>query len=127
MVLHLRRGIFGSRLGGRSEQGRFPSYLEVAQRAATHLAREMGGVPQNIVSEVLLGTPATAHILGGACLSSGPEDGVVDLAHEVFGQPGLYVCDGSVIPVNLGVNPSLTIVALAERFASRFPSRAKSG
>jgi cholesterol oxidase len=84
------------------------------------LSREIAGEPQNIISEVLLRTPATAHILGGACIGDSAETGVIDERHQIFGYPGLYVCDGSVVPGNLAVNPSLTITALAERFASFF-------
>lgn len=74
-------------------------------------------VPQSATSEVLLGTPATAHILGGCNIGSSAEEGVIDKNHEVFSHSGLFACDGSVIPTNLGVNPSLTITALAERFS----------
>jgi cholesterol oxidase len=97
-----------------------PSYLPVAQEAAELLGEELDGEPQNVISEVLLRTPATAHILGGCSIASSADGGVIDTRHEVFGHPGLYVCDGSVIPGNLGVNPSLTISALAERFAAQF-------
>jgi len=97
-----------------------PSYLPVAQEAAELLALELDGEPQNVVSEVLLRTPATAHILGGCSIATSADTGVIDARHEVFGYPGLYVCDGSVIPGNLGVNPSLTITAIAERFAAGF-------
>jgi cholesterol oxidase len=103
-----------------------PSYLEIARKAASILARIIRGGPQNVISEVLFATPATAHILGGCNLGTGPANGVVDTNHEVFGHKGLYVCDGSVIPVNLGVNPSLTITALAERFAAQFPQKSLS-
>jgi cholesterol oxidase len=109
------------RLRGASTDKPIPSYLPVAQEAAKILAEEIGGEPQNIVSEAALRTPATAHILGGCCIGTSPADGVIDARHEVFGHPGLYVCDGSVIPGNLAVNPSLTITAMAERFASFFP------
>ncbi len=84
------------------------------------MADELHGEAQNVISEVLLGTPATAHILGGCCIGKDPATGVIDERHEVFGYKGLYVCDGSVVPGNLAVNPSLTISALAERFASFF-------
>lgn len=97
-----------------------PSYLPVAQTANKILAEEIKGEPQNIVSEVLLGTPATAHILGGCCMGDSAQEGVIDRNHELFGYPGFYVCDGSVIPSNLSVNPSLTITALAERFCGQF-------
>jgi cholesterol oxidase len=101
--------------------GEFPSYLEVAQTATHKLAKIMNGEGQNASSEVLLGIPSTAHILGGCNLGS-----VVDENHQVNGHPGLYVCDGSVIPANLGVNPSLTITALAERFTEQFEIKNES-
>jgi cholesterol oxidase len=97
-----------------------PSFLPVAQRAAELLGEELNGEPQNVISEVLLRTPATAHILGGCCIGDSAKTGVIDERHQVYGYPGLYVCDGSVVPGNLAVNPSLTISALAERFAAFF-------
>jgi cholesterol oxidase len=122
--LRLRLGrsmLTGTRyLEGRSSDKPIPSYLPVAQQAAEILAEELAGEPQNIFSEVVLRTPATAHILGGAAIARSADEGVIDAQHEVFGHPGLYVCDGSVVPGNPGVNPSLTITALAERFASFF-------
>ena len=65
--------------------------------------------------------PTTAHILGGACIGTDKERGVIDENFEVFNYPGMYVVDGSAIPSNLGVNPSLTITALAEYAMSEFP------
>lgn len=100
---------------------RLPSFMPVANQAAADLARLIKGEPQNVFSEVMLGIPATAHILGGACMGTHSSEGVIDHNHEVFGYKNLYVCDGSVVPVNLGVNPSLTISALAERFSQQFP------
>ena len=76
-----------------------------------------------MISEVLLRTPATAHILGGCCIGTSADDGVIDARHEVFGHPGLYVCDGSAISANLGVNPSLTIAALTELAMSKIPAK----
>ncbi|HEX6764681.1 MAG TPA: GMC oxidoreductase [Polyangiaceae bacterium] len=107
-------------LTGSSSDKPIPSYLPVAQDAAQILSEEIRGEPQNIISEVLLRTPATAHILGGSCIGETAAEGVIDARHEVFGYPGLYVCDGSVIPGNIAVNPSLTITAMAERFTSFF-------
>jgi len=122
--LRLRLGrslLTGTRyLEGRSTDKPIPSYLPVAQEAAQILADELHGEAQNVISEVLLRTPATAHILGGCAIGDTAEHGVIDARHETFGHRGLYVCDGSVIPGNLGVNPSLTITALAERFAASF-------
>lgn len=97
-----------------------PSYIELAQVASKKLAKIIRGTPQNVVSEVLFDTPATAHILGGAILSDSIHTGVITPHHEVYNYPGLYVVDGSCIPSNLGVNPSLTITALAEKFCTQF-------
>jgi cholesterol oxidase len=108
-------------LKGAASGNPLPSYSPVAQEATNILSQELNGEPQNVISEVLLGTPATAHILGGCGMGLAKKDSVVDLNHEVHGYAGLYVCDGSVIPANLGVNPSLTITALAERFCEQFP------
>jgi len=118
--LRLGKSLLGFKFKGEATDKPIPSYLPVAQEAAQLLAEELNGEAQNVVSEVLLRTPATAHILGGCAIGATPQAGVIDDRHQVFGYPGLYVCDGSVIPGNLAVNPSLTITALAERFASFF-------
>lgn len=97
--------------------------IPVANEAARSLAKHMEGYPLMAFSEPLLNVPATAHILGGACIGSSPQNGVVDSQCQVFGYPGLYVIDGSIIPGNLGVNPSLTITALAEYAMSQIPQR----
>ena len=102
---------------------RAPSYLPVANEAARVFARVSGGDPHNLLVESAGGRSFTAHILGGAVIGSGPEEGVIDAGHEVHGHPGLFVVDASAIPVNLGVNPSLTITAMAERFASYRPDK----
>ncbi|MBK7892783.1 MAG: GMC family oxidoreductase [Bdellovibrionales bacterium] len=117
-----RRGFFGWRLK-RVSANSLPSYLPLAQKAAVFLAQQINGVPQNVSPEVLLAAPTTAHILGGCVLGDDERTSVVNADHEVHGYRGLYVCDGSVIPSNLGVNPSLTIAALAERFASRLVAK----
>ena len=83
--------------------------------------------PVTMLTETLLGTPSTAHILGGACMGSGLEDGVINDRHEVFGYPGLRVIDGSAVSANPGVNPSLTITAFAERAISYVPKKPTPG
>jgi len=98
-----------------------PSYIPLANQVARELAREVDGIPSSTLNEVLLDTSTTAHILGGCAMAGRPEEGVIDANAEVFGYPGLYVIDGSMIGANLGVNPSLTITALAERVNSRIP------
>jgi len=121
LKLRLGKSLFGRSLKDTATDQPVPSYLPIAQQAAEILADELHGEAQNVISEVLLRTPATAHILGGCCIGKDAASGVIDEQHEVFGCPGLYVCDGSVVPGNLAVNPSLTISTLAERFASFFP------
>lgn len=91
------------------------AFLPQASDLADRFASKVGGVTMNLFPELLLATPTTAHILGGCKIGSSPEDGVVDGTHEVFGYPGLYVIDGSSMAANPGVNPSLSIAALAER------------
>jgi cholesterol oxidase len=71
-----------------------------------------------------MNTPSTAHILGGAVIGADPSTGVIDRDHRVFGYENLLVCDGAAVPANVGVNPSLTITALAERAMSRVPAAA---
>src|SRR5690606_10355045 len=87
---------------------------------------KVNGVPQSTFNEVLLNTPSTAHILGGCGIGSDETSGVVDINHQVFNYPGLYIVDGSVVPANLGVNPSLTITAMAERAMSRIPAASQA-
>ncbi|MGZ6144311.1 MAG: GMC family oxidoreductase [Myxococcales bacterium] len=95
---------------------------------ATDLARrvegKIDGFAASLLSETMLGTPTTAHILGGACMGATPEEGVIDSRHRVFGYDGLYVIDGAAMSANPGVNPSLTITALAERAMSFVPPAA---
>jgi cholesterol oxidase len=100
---------------------RIPSYLPIANQVARELGADLDAEPQSALNEAILDIPTTAHILGGCAIGASPETGVVDDSCRVFGQKGLYVMDGSVIGANLGVNPSLTITALAERACSRFP------
>jgi cholesterol oxidase len=100
-----------------------PSYIPIGHEVTRRIAEAVDGIAQGAVTEALLGIPTTAHILGGCALADGPGLGVVDTSHRVFGYEGLLVCDGSVIPANLGVNPSLTITALAERAMARIPPK----
>jgi len=98
-----------------------PTFIPVANDAAEWLAERTGGVAQSSVMEAMMNIPTTAHILGGAVIGHGPEDGVVDARQRVFGYENLLVCDGSAVPANVGVNPSLTITALAEHAMSEVP------
>ena len=98
------------------------TYLPEANLAARTFAAQTGGTAQNNLLESLFNMSVTAHILGGCRIAGTREEGVIDSNHQVFGYPGLYVMDGSAIPANVGVNPSLTITALAERAVSLIPS-----
>jgi len=119
------------RLGGHGLTSRVPdgqervrSYIPVGNEVTRRMAAKMNGFAKSMWSEVLLDAPTTAHILGGCSMADTPEKGVVGTNGEVFGYPGLYVADGSVVPANLGVNPSLTITALAEYIMSQVPPSA---
>lgn len=102
---------------------RVPTYIPIANTVARRMAEKMDGQPQSCWSEVLLDIPVTAHILGGAVMGETPDQGVADFSGRIFGYPNLYVADGSVVPVNLGVNPALTITALAEYILSKIPEK----
>ncbi|MHB1537272.1 MAG: GMC oxidoreductase [Solirubrobacteraceae bacterium] len=99
-----------------------PTFIPVANDAAEWFAKRTGGIAQSSVMESLLNVPTTAHILGGAVIGADAATGVVDAHQCVFGYENLLVCDGSVIPANVGVNPSLTITALAEHAMSHVPA-----
>ena len=101
-----------------------PTFIPVANEAAEWLAKRTGGIAQSSLTEALINVPSTAHILGGAVIGHSPEDGVVDSRQHVFGYENLLVCDGAAIPANVGVNPSLTITALAEHAMSKIPDAA---
>ena len=90
---------------------------------ANRFAQKTNGVVANIASETVLGIPSTAHILGGCCMGEAAHEGVINHKHEVFGYPNMLVVDGSAISANPGVNPSLTITALAERAMTFLPAK----
>ena len=86
----------------------------------------MDGQAVSAINEVLLNRPATAHLLGGAPIGSGPERGVIDPYHRMYGHEGLHVIDGSAVCANLGVNPSLSITAMAERALAMWPNKGEA-
>jgi cholesterol oxidase len=103
-----------------------PTFIPVANQAAEWLAERTGGIAQSSINEALMNVPTTAHILGGAVIGRSPEDGVVDSHQRVFGYENLLVCDGSAVPANVGVNPSLTITALAEHAITEIPPKGET-
>ena len=100
-----------------------PRFIAIHNRVAEMAARKLGGVAQSGTTEAFLNIPTTAHIMGGAVVGPGPDRGVVDAHQRAFGYEWLLVCDGSAIPANVGVNPSLTIAAMAEHAMSHVPAR----
>jgi cholesterol oxidase len=107
-----------------SQGNKVPTYIPKANEFAQKFARLTGGVAMSMLPEILFNVPGTAHCIGGCVIADSPEHGVVDAQHRVFKYKNMYICDGSVIAANLGVNPSLTITALAERAMSFIPSAA---
>ncbi|MFF2900544.1 GMC oxidoreductase [Streptomyces sp. NPDC057966] len=102
-----------------------PTQIEAATRSATLLAEEINGFAGSNVGE-LMGTPLTAHFLGGCPIGATADDGVIDPYHRLYGHPGISVVDGSAVSANLGVNPSLTITAQAERAMSLWPNKGEA-
>ena len=119
LLTGFRRGLVAEH----HEDHRVPARVDIGHRITRDFAGRVGGIPLGSLGENLLNMPTTAHIMGGCPMGSNKDEGVVDLNCEIFGYPGLYVVDGSILPANPGINPSLTITALAEYAMSRMPAR----
>ncbi|MBJ6761879.1 GMC family oxidoreductase [Myxococcaceae bacterium JPH2] len=113
-----RKGLVTGLQEGPAPTANMPEAFDLARR----VSQKLDGYAMTMVSETVLGSPTTAHILGGACMGDSAETGVIDHRHRLFGYDGLYVVDGSAISANPGVNPSLTITALAERAMTFIPA-----
>jgi cholesterol oxidase len=127
IAFRAKRGRFGGGVTLTTEQDPEkpnPTYIDVGNKAAEWLQEKTGGVAQSAVLEALANIPTTAHILGGAVIGKDASTGVVDRRNRVFGYQHLLVCDGSAMPANPGVNPSLTITAIAEHAMSHIPHAA---
>lgn len=122
ITTYTKRGLFGRRLSSRQGHGApNPSFIEPGHQAVQHMARHMKGTAGGTIGEPF-DVPLTAHFMGGACIGDSPETGVIDPYHRLYGHEGLHVVDGSSISANLGVNPSLTITAQAERAFAYWPN-----
>jgi cholesterol oxidase len=124
IAFRAKKRIFGSGVRLSTEQDSEkpnPTYIDAGNKAAEWIAEKTGGVAQSMLLEATANIPTTAHILGGATIGSDVEHGVVDCNQRVFGYQNLMICDGSVVPANPGVNPSLTISAMTERAMSKVP------
>lgn len=104
------------------EEGETPSaFIAEAMKLSKEYGKEVNGIPYANITDMLLGTPTTAHILGGAVMGENAEKGVIDKNCNVFGYNNMMVCDGSIISANPGVNPSLSITAISEYALSTIP------
>ena len=99
-----------------------PAWIPVANQVVRRMAKLMNGTPGGTIGEPF-NVPMTAHFIGGCAIGDSPETGVVDPYHRVYGYDGLHIVDGSAISANLGVNPSLTITAQAERALAFWPNK----
>lgn len=120
-----------SRWGGmRTEvvgQQKPTAFIPRATELARRMERILNGKATAFFLTPLAGIPGTAHILGGAVMGASAETGVIDHENRVFGYQNMYVCDGAAVSANPGVNPSLTITAIAERAMSRIPPKRQQG
>lgn len=118
-----KRGFLGRRITSKQGHGEpNPTWIPVANQATRRIAEKIDGVAAGSWGE-LFNIPMTAHFLGGAAIGDSPETGVIDPYHRVYGYPALHVVDGAAISANLGVNPSLSITAQAERAAALWPNK----
>ena len=102
-----------------------PTWIPAANRAAEQLAENVGGVPGGTWGD-LMNIPMTAHFIGGCAIGDSPRTGVIDAYHRLYGYDGLHVIDGSTLSANLGVNPSLSITAQAERATALWPNKGRT-
>jgi cholesterol oxidase len=125
LTTYLRRGRLTRRRYLTSKQGYGtpnPTWIPAGNEAARRMAALVGGTPGGSIGEPF-NKPLTAHFIGGCAIGDSPQTGVVDGYQRVYGHPGLHITDGSAISANLGVNPSLTITAQAERAMAFWPNK----
>ena len=121
-TLRFEKGLFRMKTG--LESGEAPSaFIPESRELVKRFAKIVNGTPGALLSETVFGIPTTAHILGGAVMGNDASEGVIDKNNKVFGYKNMYVCDGSMISANPGVNPSLTITALTERAMSKIDQK----
>ncbi|MEV0684813.1 GMC family oxidoreductase [Nocardia sp. NPDC050378] len=123
ITTYTKRGLFGRKLTSKQGHGQpNPTWIPAGNEVTRRVADKIGGVAGGTWGDVF-NVPMTAHFLGGAAIGADPEHGVIDAYHRVFGYPTLSVVDGAAVSANLGVNPSLTITAQAERAAAYWPNK----
>jgi cholesterol oxidase len=121
-----KRGLFGFKLtSSNSSETPNATYIPAANETVRHIANEYGGIAGGHIGD-LISAPFTAHFVGGCVIGIDESSGVIDAYHRVFNYPTLHIVDGSTITANLGVNPSLTITAQAERAMSMWPNKGEA-
>lgn len=124
-TLRFSRGLFRMKSGIESGET-LPSFIPEAKEIAEKYSKIVKGKPTSLLTEMILGIPLTAHILGGAVMGKDKDSGVIDKDNHVLGYQNMLVCDGSMISANPGVNPSLTITALTERAMGKIEKKNNS-
>jgi cholesterol oxidase len=120
------KGKLGFRLTSKQGDGEpNPTWIPAGNEASRRIAEKIGGFPMGQVGD-LIDAPMTAHFVGGCCIGADPDSGVIDGYQRVFGHEGLHIVDGSAVSANLGVNPSLTITAQAERAMALWPNKGEA-
>jgi cholesterol oxidase len=121
-----KRGLFGFKLTSKNDSEKpNATYIPAANQAVRHIANEYGGIAGGHIGD-LISAPFTAHFVGGCVIGADEKTGVIDPYHRVYNYPTLHVVDGASITANLGVNPSLTITAQAERAMSLWPNKGEA-
>ncbi len=123
LTTYTKRRPWGRRMTTKQGIGKpNPVWIPAAHDVTRRVAEKIDGIPGGTWAD-LVNVPATGHFIGGCPIGLTSEDGVVDPYHRMHGHPGLHVVDGSVVSANLGVNPSLTITAMAERAMAFWPNK----
>jgi cholesterol oxidase len=122
MKMVWKKGWLGGKMAmDNSGQNRVPAYIETGQQVMYRFAEKVNGISMNAITEIIFNMSTTAHILGGCPMGKTKDEGVVNENFAAHGYPNMYILDGSIIPCNLGVNPSLTITALSEYAMDQIP------
>jgi cholesterol oxidase len=123
IITYNKRGLFGRRMTTKPGTGAAPpAWIPVGNEVARRVAAKIDGIAQGSWTE-MVNIPITGHFIGGCAIGDSPGTGVVDPYQRLYGYAGLHIVDGSTISANLGVNPSLTITAQAERAMSLWPNK----
>jgi cholesterol oxidase len=124
-TIQFKRNIFGFMSSTISTGKRPTPFIKESRKLVEEYSKAINGVATSFALETIAGIPSTAHVLGGAVMGESSSEGVIDKNNKVFGYQNLYIIDGSMISANPGVNPSLSITAIAERAMDQIPVKIK--